>query len=126
MTAAEIQTYRQRLLGLKNRLGDDLSGLEEEVRRPIGGEASGGLSDVPLHLADMGTDNYEEEVTLALLENEEQILTEIDDALARIAQGTFGRCEECQQEISRERLEAVPYTRYCLQHAREHQDGARE
>jgi RNA polymerase-binding transcription factor DksA len=123
MTEAEVQTYRQRLLGLKNRLGSDLSGLEEEARRPIGGEASGGLSDVPLHLADMGTDNYEEEVTLALLENEEQILAEINDALARIAQGTFGRCEECQQEISRERLEAVPYTRYCFEHARKAGSG---
>jgi RNA polymerase-binding transcription factor DksA len=119
MIDAEIQDYRQRLLALKDRLDGDVSGLEEEARRPIGGEASGGLSDVPLHLADLGTDNYEEEVTLALLENQEQILAEIDEALARIAQGEFGRCQECGQEISRERLEAVPYTRYCRQHARQ-------
>jgi RNA polymerase-binding transcription factor DksA len=43
---------------------------------------------------------------------------EIDDALARIEQGTFGRCENCHQEISRERLEAMPYARSCIRCAR--------
>jgi DnaK suppressor protein len=121
MTQAEIQTYRRRLLALKKRLGSALSELEREALRPVGGEASGGLSDVPLHPADLSADNYEEEVTLALLKNEEQLLEEIAAALARIAQGTFGRCEECQQEIPKERLQAVPYTRYCVQHARKRQ-----
>jgi RNA polymerase-binding transcription factor DksA len=112
------------LLALKKRVGGDLSDLEEEALRAVGGEASGGLSNVPIHLGDLGTDNFEEEVNLGLLENEQQILQEIGDALTRIEQGTFGRCEECQQEIPRERLEAVPYARYCLRHAKEFQGGA--
>jgi DnaK suppressor protein len=124
MTKAEIQYYRRRLLALKKRLGGDLSELEEEVLRPIGGEAGGGLSDVPVHPADLGTDNYEAEVMLGLLENEEQLLAEVNDALARIEQGTFGHCEECQQEIPRQRLQAVPYTRYCLKHARKNENRA--
>ena len=114
MTKAEIDSYRQRLLALKKRLGADLSGLEEEALRGVGAESSGGLSNVPVHPADLGNDNYEEEVTLGLLENEDQLLDEINDALDRIEQGTFGRCEECGQEISRERLEALPYARYCV------------
>ena len=124
MTKAEINSYRLRLLALKKRLGGDLSKLEEEALQPVGGEASGGLSDVPIHPADLGTDNYEEEVTLDLLENEDQILAEINDALARIEQGTFGRCENCHQEISRERLEALPYARYCIRCARKLQGRA--
>jgi RNA polymerase-binding transcription factor DksA len=126
MTEAEIKDYRRRLLALKKRLGGDLSELEEEALRRVGGEASGGLSDVPLHPADLGTDNYEEEMTLTLLENEAQLLAEVTDALARIEQGTFGRCEVCGQEISRERLKAVPYTRYCLRHAQELQAEVRK
>jgi DnaK suppressor protein len=122
MTKAEIQSYKGRLLALRKRLGGDLSGLEQEARRPIGGEASGSLSDVPLHMADLGSDAYEEDLTLTLLQNEEQIGAEVNAALTRIEQGTFGRCEECQQEIPKERLEAVPYTRYCVQHARKRQD----
>ena len=118
LTAAELDTFRRRLLALKERLRGDLSELEAEALRAVGAEASGGLSDVPIHPADLGTDNYDQEVSLGLLENEEKLLEEIDSALARIEQGTFGRCEECGREISRVRLEALPYTRYCVQCAR--------
>src|SRR5262245_11787550 len=118
MTEAEVQCYRQRLLALKKRQGGHLSELEEEALRPVGGEASGGLSDVPVHPADLGTDNFEEALALELLENADRLLTEVNDALDRIEQGTFGRCENCGQEVSGERLEALPYARYCLQCAR--------
>jgi DnaK suppressor protein len=124
MTEPEIKHYRRRLLALKQRLGGDLSELEAEALRGVGGEASGNLSDVPVHPADLSADNYEEEVTLGLLENEDQLLAEVNDALDRIEQGTFGRCENCHQEISRERLEALPYTRYCLRCARQLQGRA--
>jgi DnaK suppressor protein len=124
MTEAEIKSYRRRLLDLQKRLGGVLTELEEEALRPVGGEASGGLSDVPVHPADLSTDNYEEEVALGLLENEAQILAEVNDALARIEQGTFGRCEECGRQIPRKRLQALPYARYCLRDARKLQGKA--
>jgi len=124
MTKPELERWRRRLLAMKKRLGSDLSQLEEEVLRPLGGESSGGLSDVPVHPADLGSDHSDLEVDLELLENEAQILEEIEDALARIEHGTFGLCENCHQAISRERLEAVPYTRYCIRCARRLQDQA--
>ena len=99
---------------MKKRIGGDLTELEEETLKPVGGESSGGLSDLPLHPADLGTGEFEEELTLTLVENEEQLLAEINDALDRIEQGTYGRCENCHREISRERLEALPYVRYCI------------
>jgi RNA polymerase-binding protein DksA len=119
MTRQEINRFRQQLLALKKRHGGILSDLEEEALRPVGGESAGALSDVPIHPADLAAENYEEEVTLGLLENEDQILAEINDALARIERGTFGRCENCHQEISMQRLEALPYARYCIRCARE-------
>jgi RNA polymerase-binding transcription factor DksA len=121
MSEAEIKSYKQRLLALKKRMGGDLTELEEEALHGVGGEASGGLSNVPIHPADLGTDNYEEEVSLGLIENEYQLLTEVNDALARIEQGTFGRCENCGREIPRERLEALPYARHCAPCARQMQ-----
>jgi DnaK suppressor protein len=124
MTRAEIDHYRRRLLALKRRLDGDVSELEEEALRPVGGEPSGGLSDVPVHPADLAGDDYEQQVDLGLLENEARILAEVSDALARIERGSFGRCENCGREISRERLEALPYARYCIRCARELQVGA--
>lgn len=124
MTKAEINEFRRRLLALKKRLGGVLSELEEEALRPVGGEAAGGLSDVPVHPADLGTENFEEELTLGLLENEEQILAEVEAALDRIERGTFGRCENCHQEIPKERLKAIPYARYCTRCARKLQGKA--
>ena len=124
LAKADIQSFQRRLLALKKRIQGDLSELEEEALRAAGGEASGGLSDVPVHPADLSADAYEEEVDVGLLENEARLLTEIDGALDRIRQGTFGRCENCGQEISRQRLLALPYTRYCLACARELQGGA--
>lgn len=123
MTEAEIRHFRRQLLALKKSHGSELSQLEEEALRPVGGEAAGGLSDVPVHPADLGTENFEEEVALGLLENEAKLLTEINDALDRIEQGTFGRCENCQREFSRARLDALPYARYCLECARQLQGG---
>jgi DnaK suppressor protein len=118
MTQAEMNSYRRKLLALKKRLGGDLTELEEAALRPIGGDSSGSLSDVPVHPADLGNDNFEEEMALVLLENEVQLLEEVNDALTRIEQCTFGRCEACGEEISQKRLRALPYARYCLRDAK--------
>src|SRR4051812_31210880 len=124
MNQEESGAYRRRLLAMKKRIVGDLSGLEEETLRPLGGEAAGTLSDVPIHPGDLAALNYAEEGALDFLENEEQLLREINDALDRIERGTFGRCENCHREIPRERLEALPYARYCILCARLIQGGA--
>jgi DnaK suppressor protein len=126
MTESELKSYWRRLLSLKKRLGGELSAVEEEALRPAGGEAAGNLSDVPVHPADLSAETYEEEVAVGLLENEEQLLAEVNDALDRIARGTYGRCENCGQPISKERLDALPYARYCIRCARLLQGGRRE
>ncbi len=114
MTETEIAGFRQRLLDLMNRLGQDRSQLKDEALQSAGGEASGGISNWPLHMADLGTHQFEEDLTLTLLESKEQVLAEINRALARMDNGTFGQCEECGKKIPRERLEALPYTGLCL------------
>ncbi len=118
MTDADREHYRQELLSLHRRLSGDVSHLADEAMSRSGGEASGGLSNVPVHMADLGTDNFEKEFTLSLLQNEEQALEEIQDALRRIKEGTFGQCEECRAAIPKGRLQALPYARYCVACAR--------
>jgi len=118
----EINVYRERLLAMLRRLGRDEAQLRDEALQAMGGEASGSLSDVPLHLADLGSHAFEQELTLDLLENEEQLVVEINTALERINQGVFGRCEACRQEIPRGRLQTLPYARYCIACARKLQE----
>jgi len=115
MSPAELASYRGKLLALRDRLAGDVSSLADEALNSED-EAGGNLSHVPLHMADLGT--YERELTLGLLENEEQALEEIAAALGRIERGTFGHCEGCQKAIPRDRLHALPYARYCVGCAR--------
>ena len=72
------------------------------------------LSNYDNHPAELGTQLYEVEFNSALKVHEEHMLKDIHDALGRINDGTFGKCAFCGKEIDRERLEAVPYTRLCI------------
>jgi RNA polymerase-binding transcription factor DksA len=124
MTKADLDSYRELLVSLRSRLNGDVTHLADEALRSTGGEASGSLSNAPLHMADLGTDNFEQEFTLSLLQNQEQALDEIREALGRIDRGTFGQCEECQQPIPKARLQALPYTRHCVACARKLQQSS--
>ena len=124
MTKTDLETFRQSLLNLRARLSGNLSHLAEEALRTTGGESSGGLSNTPIHMADLGTDNFEQEFTLSLIQNEEQVLVEIAEALNRIDQGAFGKCEECGSPIPKARLQALPYTRHCVNCARKVQQSS--
>ena len=119
MTAAEITQYGERLRALRIQLGGEIAELEDEALRPLGGQSSGDLSDLPLHPADVASENQAEDMTLDLIANQGRTLAEIDAALERVRQGTFGACEGCGKEIGRERLNAIPYTRYCIRCAQE-------
>jgi RNA polymerase-binding protein DksA len=113
MSKDELEDYRHRLLELRGRFQGDISQLSDEALKS-GAEHNSNLSKVPLHPADLGTDSFEQELTLGFLEKEERILEEILAALARIQAGTFGNCEECHKKIPQQRLEVLPYARHCV------------
>jgi len=122
MTKQELNAFREKLVNLRNRLRGNVSDLEEEAFRRTG---DSNLSHLPLHPADLGSEDFEQQVAMVLLENEGQTLAETAAALDRIDAATFGRCEECQRDIPLARLEALPYTRHCVECARQlEQEGA--
>jgi RNA polymerase-binding transcription factor DksA len=123
MNRAQTNEYRERLRALAVRLGGTVARLEEGVRTPTGGQSAGGLSNAPLHLGDVGTDAFNQELDATLLENEAYIQDEVAGALDRLNRGTYGRCENCGRDIMRERLDALPYTRYCTRCASQLQSG---
>ena len=101
---AQLQLRRRQLLG-------DVNKLESEALKKAD---AGDLSSLPLHMADQGTDNFEQDITLGLMESEGEELQQIQEALDRIADNTFGVCENCKKPIPKPRLKAIPYTRLCL------------
>jgi RNA polymerase-binding transcription factor DksA len=115
----ELEAFRKTLLGLRSRLRGDLDQMTDEALRRDQPDSSGNLSNVPLHMADIGTENYDQEFTLGLIENEQGTLELVNEALDRLERGKFGRCVECGEPISKPRLQALPYTRHCIQCARD-------
>lgn len=118
MKNEELDSFRQTLESLKARLRGDLDQMTDEALKRNSPDSSGNLSNLPLHMADVGTENYDQEFTLGLIENEQETLEQIQSALVRIDAGTFGRCEECKGPIAKPRLQALPYTPYCIECAR--------
>lgn len=114
----DLEPYRQALLNLRARLRGDLDQLTDEALHRNGAESSGNLSNMPLHMADVGTENYDQEFDLSLIENQQGTLDQIHEALARFEAGTYGMCAECGQPIAKPRLQAIPYASYCIECAR--------
>jgi DnaK suppressor protein len=118
LKSEELEAYREVLVNLRARLRGDLDQMTDEALKRNQPDSSGNLSNVPLHMADVGTENFDQEFTLGLIENEQLTLDQIQDALKRIQAGSYGRCEECGGPIAKPRLQALPYTPYCIECAR--------
>lgn len=112
MKKTDMQVYKDRLLLLRARLRGDVSAMADAALRNSGLE--GDSSTMPIHMAELGSENYEQEFTLSLVATEEDTLAQIDQALDRIAEGTFGKCVECNGVIPKTRLNAIPFTPVCI------------
>ena len=119
LSMKELEHFRELLLAKRRELVGDMSSMEREALRT----ATTNLSNLPLHMADMGTDNYEQEFTLGLVEKDRGLLREINPALAKIQLGTYGICEGTGKPISKPRLEAQPWAKYSIEHARQLERG---
>ena len=98
--------------------------MEDEALGKSGQDASGDLSTVPIHMADVGTGNYDRDLTIGLIQNGEEELRAIDEALERIGNKTFGSCEECGKKVSKVRLAALPYVKNCIECQRQEEEEA--
>jgi DnaK suppressor protein len=114
MKKEEVETHKSRLLDMSESIRVIVEDLSDRVQQPTGGEASGGISNVPVHIADMACEVNAQELSSVILEQEMRLEQQISAALGRIRQGTFGVCEHCGKTIPAARLEAVPYSQYCV------------
>ncbi len=113
MNKRHLKEFKDRLAIEKNRLEKELRLISKDSLEKSQSEMSGehGYED---DAADMATTTFERERDESLVWNIKDMLNKINDSLSRIKEGTYGICTECSQEISIERLEAIPYAENCL------------
>lgn len=125
LSPTELDRYRRMLLAKRDQLLGAVTHMENEALGKSRSESAGDLSQMPIHMADIGTDNYEQEFTLGLIANERETLKEIDEALVRIDAGTYGVCLGTHKPISKARLDARPWARYCIEYHRQQEQRGR-
>ena len=103
---ARLEEERRRL----EEVRDSIDSVSDESER----ESLSELSSADQHQADIGSETFEREKDLSILEQVEAELADVAHALERLDQGTYGTCEACGQPIGDERLEALPAARFCL------------
>lgn len=115
LSKKELERYRAILLQKRAELVGDVRNMEDEALR----QSSGSLSHTPQHMAEQGTDVFDQSLSLDLAQVDRNLIREIDAALERIDNGTYGVCELTGKMISTERLEELPWARYSIEAARE-------
>jgi DnaK suppressor protein len=110
LTSAEIKKFKATLLKKLSEILGNVTSMESEALRRDRSD----LSNMPIHMADLGTDSCEIDNIIGLVDSERKILVEVNDALSRIEDGTYGICEGRGEPIPKQRLKAIPWARYCV------------
>ena len=119
LSSEDIAKFKDMLLLKRKEILGDVVSMESETLRRDRSD----LSNLPFHLADAGSDTFEIENTLGLMDSERKLLREIDEALGRIDKKTYGVCEGTGKQIPKARLEAQPWAKYCVEYARMLEQG---
>ena len=109
----DLDEYLKLLLERRAEIIGNVRGMEDARNASLGD-----IAHMPLHMADVGSDNFEQEFTLGLMESEREMLREIDEAILRMREGYYGVCLESGRPIQRMRLEFAPWAKYCIDVAR--------
>ncbi|PIP19420.1 MAG: transcriptional regulator [Candidatus Omnitrophica bacterium CG08_land_8_20_14_0_20_41_16] len=114
LTKKELLEFKKIILKKKEEINDEIKRISDDTLKKSQKDVSGGISGYTYHMADVATDNYDREFSLEFASNDRKSLYELEDALKRIEDGTFGICENCNSPIAKTRLKAVPQARLCV------------
>ncbi len=112
MDSEELKLYRDKLMAMKSDIEKEIKNIDEETRTPLK-DVVQELSSYDNHSSDLGAETFERGKDISLRDNEKILLAKVNKALERIEKGTYGKCQNCGQNIPKERLEAVPYAACC-------------
>lgn len=109
------EKYKKMLIEERERIRKEIDEIESIIGYYDTEVGHSELADYDNHPADAGSDTFEKEKDIALLDNYRDILGKIDEALGKIERGTYGICDRCGRRISEGRLEVIPYAIYCVE-----------
>jgi DnaK suppressor protein len=110
----ELGDYKKMIAKRKGEVLDNINHISADTLKQSQKDASGDISGYTYHMADVATDTYDREFSLGIASNERELIYELEDALKRIEEGTYGVCEDCKDLITKTRLKALPYARLCV------------
>jgi RNA polymerase-binding protein DksA len=110
----DLTLFKKLILKKKEDVIQEIKHISEDTLKKSQKDAAGDISGYTYHMADVATDSYDREFSLGIASNERQVIYELDDALKKIEEGTYGVCESCKGFIPKTRLKALPYARLCL------------
>lgn len=116
LTKKELAEYKEKLVVLREKTSGEVGRLTKDYLRKSSLDSTGDISSHPFHMADAASGSFDTEFNIGLASNEQDLLYEIDQALLRVGEGTYGLCENCGEPITKNRLKAVPFARYCIKH----------
>ena len=124
----ELEEFKRLLLVLRARIRGDVKHLTDEA---LNHNENGSESKSPTHLAELGTETYEQDFALRRVENEQEVLDEIEEALKRIDDESYGVCTGCQEAgrtvakslIPKARLRVIPYAKNCVECERKREES---
>ncbi len=115
MRKTELKKYEKLLMEKKFALLKEMGHLMESHVNTTIKDSTGDLSSYSYHMADQGTDAMERELAFMFASKSGRLVYHIDEALRRIKDGTYGKCSQCGKQINKERLNAVPHARMCIE-----------
>ena len=121
MANTDLSLHRERLLALRARLRGDTTQMEDNALNKDRSKTT----SMPTSLAELGSGNFDQELTLSLLGSEKTALDKVEAAIERIENGSYGKCETCGVKIPKSRLEAIPYAAQCVRCASQQEEGHR-
>ncbi|MFH1665273.1 MAG: TraR/DksA family transcriptional regulator [Candidatus Omnitrophota bacterium] len=113
-TQEDLKSIRAELVKKKAQIIEEIINLKGGVNHQSFKDASGDLSGYSFHMADMATDLYDRQFSLELAEGERERLFDLDDAIKRIDNNKYGRCDMCGDAIPKQRLKAMPQAEFCI------------
>ena len=118
MTNTNLTSYREKLLALRASLLGDMTQMEDDSLKDHSKTIS-----IPSDREELGSDCADQELTLTLLGSDNDILDQVEAAIQRIKDGSYGRCKECGEQLPKNRLDAIPYAAECVRCASQQQEG---